>query len=363
MKKVSLLIIFITIMSVIYSGMNYYVYYSLVKGLGLVGRWKLILQIVFIILASTFIIGRFLQIKFPVYKLTYIGNLWFGIISIAITVFIGKDILILLIGKQYKNTGFILALLLVIILIFWSIFNVIKGTIVKEVKINSSKYQNDNPLNIVLLSDVHLSRMVSTKWLKSVVKQVNGLSPDVIVITGDFVDDDYQYLEKFVPILKQLKSKLGIYAVAGNHDHFRGVEGFANYLEEVNVHLLLNEGVKVSSQVNLIGLDEGVARYNNTLFKEVLSQCKSEQYNILLSHQPVGFKEAVELGVDLQLSGHTHNGQILPLNLMINIFYRYAYGLYKYKTGHIYTTSGTGTWGPPMRLFSNCEVVKLIIDK
>lgn len=353
--------VFLTIMTTIYTGMNYYVYDNLMMGFGLVEGSKLFLEILFITLGSVFIISRFLQMKFPVYRLSYIGNTWFGIISTALSIFLLKDIILLFLGRKYNPVIFPISLGVIVIAIFWSIYKVSKGPVVKEVKIQSKKLKLDRDLSIVLLSDIHLGMMTSLKWVRSMVQQVNKLSPDVIVITGDLVDDEYKYVERFEALLREFKSKYGVYAIAGNHDHYRGMKEYKTFLGKANIKLLMNQGIEVNDELQLLGLDEGVARYNKPLFKQVLSQSKESHYNVLLSHQPLFFRQAVEMGVDLQLSGHTHKGQILPLSLMINLFYRYAYGLYQYREGHIYTTSGTGTWGPPMRLFSDCEIVKLVI--
>jgi predicted MPP superfamily phosphohydrolase len=123
--------------------------------------------------------------------------------------------------------------------------------------------------------------------------------------------------------------------------------------------------LKIADGVNLLGLGGKITRIDSgteTLIREQLARSGREDYNILLIHQPVGFRKTAALGIDLQLSGHTHRGQILPMNILIHLVYPYAYGLHALGDSHIYVSSGTGTWGPPLRIGSSSEIVKIKVS-
>ena len=217
---------------------------------------------------------------------------------------------------------------------------------------------------IVQLSDIHLNLLRSEKWLSQIVDKTNNLKPDIIVITGDLIDSELGEVKRFSSILKNLKSKYGVYAVAGNHEFYARYEKFLALAKESNIIILKNEKVTVAGAIELAGIDDETGKrfsQSGSNLEKVLKDCDFRKPVILLSHQPDVFDEAVKFGVDLQLSGHTHAGQIPPMDLIVQFYFKYPYGLYRKNSSYIYTTSGTGTWGPPMRLFTRDEIVKIIL--
>ncbi|MGA1841434.1 MAG: metallophosphoesterase [bacterium] len=214
--------------------------------------------------------------------------------------------------------------------------------------------------SIVQLSDLHLESRKSKEWLKRIINATNELNPDLIVITGDILNRDRYAPDKFSGILKQLKSKNGIYAVTGNHDHCAGISNLLEFCGNSNIKVLRNEHILINNQIELIGIDYQ-RRENNSHsrsnLEEALIDCDLTKPSVLLSHAPNHFRKAVDSGIDLQLSGHTHASQVPPIDLIYFLLYRYSYGLYRYKSSSIYTTCGIGTWGPPIRLSSRPEVV------
>lgn len=218
---------------------------------------------------------------------------------------------------------------------------------------------------IVHLSDLHLGTISKEKWLEQVVEKVNSLEPDLIVITGDLIDSDINGVEKLVDPLKKLNSRYGVFSVTGNHEFYAGLDRFYELAKKTGIKILKNEKYVLNEHLEIVGIDDDTNRrfkrenYNpDELFKKI----ESQKFTIFLSHKPKYFESAVSAGVDLQLSGHTHAGQIPPMDLIVYLTFKYPYGLYKLRDSYLYTTSGTSVWGPPMRLFSFSEIVKIVLD-
>lgn len=346
--------------------MNYYVFRSITRGFLITGTGKKLLAAFFITMASTFIVSQFLRSKIDVYLLFYIGALWLGILSISMSLLLIKDLAVYFF-PNIQRAATIFALLLIVIGTGISIFNVLKGPVVKNVDITLKSYPKGvEALSIVHLSDIHLGMMTSKAWLNSVINTVNQLEADIIVITGDIIDDDYHHVERFIPQMRELKSRYGVYAVSGNHEVYRGIDSFHEFTKATNIIAVDSQIKVVNNRANIMGLEDYYAgRNDRQAFKEkledLIKQGDPNSIDILLFHQPEYFQEAAELGIDLQLSGHTHGGQIPPLNFLIPLRYKYGKGLYSYMDSFIYTSTGTGTWGPPMRIFSSSEIVKITI--
>ena len=353
---------FLTTFSTVYGGMNYYVYHNIIQGFSKIDSLATVVGIIFWIFGSAYLVGQLLKPRLYIPLLSYLGALWMGLLSISFTVFLIKDIILWFFPSE--QNFYLLSLLSIFFLVILSVVNVKKGPKIKKVAINHGKLKKE-PLTIAHLSDIHLGIMTCESWLNQVVEQVNSIKADLVVITGDMVDDSFSKVEKFVPIMKNIKSKYGVFAIAGNHEYYQGIDNFQKFCREANIKELNDEALVLAERINLIGLSDKVALSNRTLEKQlvqILQGCDHSLYNILLLHKPVGFKLAAKLGIDLQLSGHTHGGQLPPLNIVVSMVFRYAYGLYTYNGSHIYTSPGTGTWGPPMRLFSESEIVSIQIN-
>lgn len=361
MKGFGRYLLFIVFFVTLYWGMNYFVFWNLAPVLprGLRG----VTALIFWLMGSSFIILQFIKRKVRLPRLTYLSGAWMGFLALGITLYTIEMILESIV-PQFEYVLDLGAAILLIVLTLLSLGRVWGGPKVKEITIQHPKLQG-KPISLVHLSDVHLGLMTSKAWVEGLVKQVNDLKPDLVVFTGDLVDDAYEIVEEFAPILARLKSSLGSYAVAGNHEHYQGIENFYRFLDAAGIELLHNESKIIDQRINIIGIDDlGIQRGKTGLgkhFDTIVELCADQFFNLLLIHQPVGFKATAEKGVDLQLSGHTHRGQVPPLNPLIYFFYPDSYGLKKYGQSYLYVTSGTGTWGPPMRLFSDSEVVKITI--
>jgi predicted MPP superfamily phosphohydrolase len=196
------------------------------------------------------------------------------------------------------------------------------------------------------------------------VNATNALQPDVIAIAGDLADEDIRAHHGFMDALKRLKSRHGVFAVTGNHEYYPGLKNFLNVCDSLDFQVLRNQHVTVAGSIEIIGINDNTGKRfdgGGADLEAALDGFDSTHVCVLLSHQPLCFHQAVARGVDLQLSGHTHAGQIPPMDLIVWLAYRYSYGLYRHGDSYIYTTCGAGTWSPPMRTFSRSEIVKFIL--
>lgn len=223
-------------------------------------------------------------------------------------------------------------------------------------------------LSIVQLTDIHVGPFIERRFMDELVRQANALKPDLFAITGDLVDGDVPTLGGAVAALRGLRSRYGSYFVTGNHDYYSGDEEWTAFLQSLDIQSLRNRHVRIGdagASLDLVGVDDwsGWRRRNQKGYDLDLALAGREpdRAAVLLAHQPANFKVAAERGMDLQISGHTHGGQLVPMTLFINFAWEHAAGLYQHQDSHIYVSRGCGFWGPPMRVGSPPELVKLVL--
>ncbi len=210
----------------------------------------------------------------------------------------------------------------------------------------------------VLVSDIHLGNIRGPAYSLRVAARVNALKPDIVFIGGDMFDGARVDLDACAGPWKSIIAPLGAYFVTGNHDEFSDSTKITEALRKVGIRVLDNEKVMVDG-LQVVGVHDGVAR-DGREFREVLarSQIDGSRASILLNHQPSQLAIPQEAGISLQLSGHTHGGQFWPWSLLVGrIFGPFAYGLNRLATLQVITSSGVGTWGPPMRVATRSEIV------
>ena len=212
-------------------------------------------------------------------------------------------------------------------------------------------------LKIVALSDVHLGYSTDKEDLARYVGMINSLLPDIILIGGDLIDNSVVPLweQHMYEELGQLKAPMGIYMVPGNHEFISGIEKSVEFLKNTPVVLLRDSVVVLHGGVQLVGRDDRSNR-NRASVEELMARVEKDAPVIMLDHQPyeLGLKDS--LGVDLQLSGHTHRGQIWPMNLLIDRMYEQSYGYRKWENSHVVVSSGLSLWGPPFRLGTQSDL-------
>ncbi|HEX9051653.1 MAG TPA: metallophosphoesterase [Anaeromyxobacter sp.] len=227
-------------------------------------------------------------------------------------------------------------------------------------------------LSIAQITDLHVGPMIREREVRRIVEQTNALRPDVVAVTGDLVDGSVAELGPAVASLSRLQARYGVYFVTGNHEYYSGVTPWIAELRRLGLRVLRNERVSVGdagASLDLAGVDDwSAARFGNGhgwRLADALAGREPDRSLVLLAHQPRGVAEAVRSGVELQVSGHTHGGQIFPFSLIVGAVYPYLAGLYHHAegaaSGQIFVSRGAGYWGPPLRLGSPPEIAKIVL--
>ncbi|MGA1824437.1 MAG: metallophosphoesterase [bacterium] len=356
----------IVLFTLIYLFLHYFVYTHIVNGLKLNDIRRALLRAFILCAAISFFLDKLLPHRFFIFSLAYFGSIWLGIISIAFSLFLMQYIVEFTLNYHAKWLT-IITLILIFSISCYSLKNALHLRL-KEITIPIKNFPAQLAgFSIVQLSDLHLDRIKSVTWLQSIVDKTNELKPDLIVITGDLLDADCDSIfEKFSPLCSRLNAKYGVIAVTGNHEYYAGINKFLKFAQETKITVLENASLTIADALEIVGINDDTGKrfaQSGANLRLALEACDRSKPIILLSHTPKGFSRAIDMGIDLQLSGHTHAGQLLPFNFIIKWLYRHAYGLHTENSSFIYTTSGTGTWGPPMRLFSSSEIVKIVLTE
>ena len=230
---------------------------------------------------------------------------------------------------------------------------------VEKIEIQVSKTAGERKhLRVVAISDVHLGITVDNKRLAKYVQLINDQKPDVVVIAGDVVDNNPRLMinRRMYEELSQIDAPLGVYACLGNHEYIGGIEESLDFYAKSKINLLIDEVAQVDSSFWIIGRDDR-SNHRRKKLSELVSQADSRQPLIVLDHQPYNLEQAEENGIDLQFSGHTHNGQLWPASLLVNKLYEVGHGFKQKGNTSVYVSSGLALWGPPFRIGTQSELV------
>jgi predicted MPP superfamily phosphohydrolase len=221
-------------------------------------------------------------------------------------------------------------------------------------------------LRLVQVSDVHLNSPRRAAWSRRLTRRVAELNPDLVVSTGDMVDAPPADIADQARDWAAVRPALGKFAVLGNHDYYSGWRGSVEFHRQAGFRLLRGEATDVGHRLRLAGLDDPTGRHlgvpcsdNPALFNTL--PLAPGRFTLLLRHQP--FATLLPQGVlDLQVSGHTHAGQVFPFQWFVRLFYPHSQGWYSMGTARLYVSAGTGTWGPPLRLFAPPEITVFVLE-
>lgn len=328
---------------------------------------------VFLVISFSYMIGRVPLPRalrpvgrlFKVIGSYYLACMEFAVIMLPLTDLLYGVLALAGVGLSafVTEAGTTLLVLLAIFLI-WGSRNA-WSTVVRTHRLKVEKSIGTSvPLTVAVASDLHLGNIVGNRHLRRMVREMNAMNPDIILLAGDVLDDS---IEPFLrngmeQQLKQLKARYGVYAVLGNHEYYGGsIAQYTEVMRSVGIQVLQDEVVETSG-VFVVGRKDKTAEHmeGGRLSVETLLHGVDRSKPILMmDHQPTGFGIASEAGVDVLLSGHTHRGQIAPNHWITRRLFELDWGYLLKNKLHVIVSSGYGTWGPPIRLASRSELIKL----
>ncbi|PKM80966.1 MAG: metallophosphoesterase [Firmicutes bacterium HGW-Firmicutes-14] len=373
----------------IYAGINYYIGLRGWQSLGGLVPWmgKKVYWAAFWALALSYLAGRLAERFLPAgvaYWMTLVGAYWLAAMFYFLLIIFALDsvrICIYVIGKVtgsvpggfYNNPKLAAAAGLAVLItvagiILYGTWNA-RNPVVTRYEISVPKQAGVlKQLHIVMISDSHLGEIIHNGRLNHMVEIINSLQPDIVLMPGDVIDENIgPFVEqRMIDTFRKLNPPYGIYSVPGNHEYIGGhIDEAIHYLEEAGVKVLRDRRVKVADSFYVIGRDDRAGERftgrKRRALSELMEGIDRNLPVILLDHQPVNLDEPAQLGIDLQLSGHTHRGQLFPNHLITGRIYENDWGLITRGTLNVVVSSGVGTWGPPIRVGNKPEVVEIVI--
>jgi predicted MPP superfamily phosphohydrolase len=290
-----------------------------------------------------------------------------GALGISVCLFLLNDIInlpnLFFKLKNFRYYSTVTALILAALLCLWSLINAAFILKISRLNIKVENLGVDS-LRIVQLSDLHINAYTNPEKIKRIFAKVLDLKPDIIVITGDVIDTDLDKNDKFLDYgFESLQAPYGVYAITGNHEYYTGVNHFFDMFGKLGIKVLQNENVFIDGVINISGIND-TDYANRANIKKALSSQEPLYPTLFLSHRPESFDIACELRHNIvQLSGHTHAGQIPPVEIARRFFMKYNYYLYEENGAQMYITAGTRFWGPPMRLFNFSEIALITLER
>ena len=377
------MIVFLVIVLGFYGLINAYVFRHGRQYLAGSGKGRTVYAAVMLLLILAYPLGRFTDglARNPISDfMTRLGSFYLGYMLYLLLFFLILDILkvagdfLPILGRLFAGSPnkpnmvlFASVFGLALLVILGGYLNSLHPRI-RTLEIRTNKPPASVPnLTIALASDIHLGKMTRCARLEKIVKSVNNLNPDILLLAGDIVDESVspEEEEEMIAILKRIRAPLGIFSVTGNHEYYSGVEKSVSYLERADVRVLEDKAARVADSFYIIGRKDRTAyrfgQDGRLSLEEILDRDAVDRnlLLILLDHQPLHLEEAQQAGIDLQLSGHTHAGQLFPLNLINKLVYEKNWGCRKKGGTHFYVSCGVGTWGPAVRTGSVPEIVAI----
>ncbi|HKK43717.1 MAG TPA: metallophosphoesterase [Bacteroidales bacterium] len=265
-------------------------------------------------------------------------------------------------SKVFKRYGLAVVVVVPVFIVIAGVinFNTIRTT---EYKIDIPARESEiSKLKIVFTADFHLNQGVDTSFVRRFVKRVAMIRPDLVIYGGDIIEghNGDGSMEPFERILSVIKPEFGVYAVLGNHEHYAGQDN-GDFFRKAGMTLLRDSCVVINNSINLVGRNDSHVNSRKTA-DQVLRSVNDSLPVILIDHRPTEIDLVSHLPVDIQLSGHTHNGQLFPINLFTKSMYLLSWGHRKIGNTHFFVTSGIRLWGPPVRTTGKSEIMVINVN-
>ncbi|MDO4183768.1 MAG: metallophosphoesterase [Rhodospirillales bacterium] len=249
---------------------------------------------------------------------------------------------------------------LAVIISAYGFYQAVKLPRVKHLTLYSSKINNE--IKVLQINDLHLHRNKPVKDFAAIANLANSLNPDIIAMPGDIIDDSVGQLVPHLEALSNLRAKYGVFVSPGNHEYYNGLIPSVWQMEQIGFRVLSENGYRIDDlNLYIAGIPDNPMLRKMKEYPNLFDGSLPYDYKILLAHNPTLSKEYMALGFDLQLSAHTHGGQIFPFHIMVKLVNHYLSGEYKIGKGTLYISNGAGYWGPPMRLLAPSDITLITI--
>lgn len=374
------MLLFFSIVLTIYSLANIYIYYKGYNALPVLHRNRMIYALTFFMLSVIFIAAKILESRHSSVisdALNIVGGFWLAFMLYGFLFFLASDILLLVLripgiikGENiilFKKWSFIFTAAISSLLIIGGFINAIIPH-VKEYNLTINKSAGEiKTLRIAAVSDIHLGSIIRKRSMKKLSGILKDLNPDIVLLLGDIVDGEIGPVLRgdLLQYFTCPKCNDGLYAITGNHEFIGGGGRTIPYIESKGIRVLKDEIVTLDGGIQLVGrIDRDSRRFygkERLPLSDLMKLADTTKPVILLDHQPFHLDESVKYGVDLELSGHTHNGQMWPLNYVTSMIYELSYGYLKKGNTQFIVSSGYGLWGPRVRSASRSEILLINI--
>jgi hypothetical protein len=338
---------------------------------------------IFLFFSASYVIGRFTERVWisPVSTFfTFTGSFWLALMFYFLMAVIAIDIVRLVLYVIPAKPAFLTTNYTEVKKYLFYATIAITGTVVlaghinalfpriKRIDISINKKAGEmKTLHIAAASDIHMGTLVGPRRTAQLVKMLNERNADIILLAGDIVDEDLAPVIRYDlgRSLLKLKAPMGIYAITGNHEYIGGVKEAVKYLEEHNIKMLRDTAILINKSFYLAGRnDRDSKRFSNSERKSIGQVLEGVDFSfpvIMMDHQPFNLQQVADAGVDFQLSGHTHHGQLWPLNHITEAIYELSWGYKQKGNSHFYVSNGYGGWGPPVRTGNRPEILDIYI--
>lgn len=372
MKQLTFILFVITVL-ILYTLANIYLFDKGYKAISDNTSIKYIYITLFLFFSLQFVITRILLLtdsSIHIKLFSEIGGIWLA----AVLYFLMTSLFIELLSlsnhlfhflpdlKPYKFIIFSSIVVVVFGLLIYGYFNA-KSPKIKTLSLKVSKKSSINSLKIAMVSDIHFGTIIDYSEIKNMIKLIEKEKPDILLVVGDLVDEGITKgnIAEIKPLFDNFQPKYGKIAVLGNHEYLNKIERTQSVFKQLGLELLRDSIVNLNNMFLIAGKEDNSyeKEYNKKrkTISEILKDADTTLPIILLDHQPYNLNEAVENSVDMQLSGHTHDGQMFPLNFLTKKAFEVSWGYLKKGNTHYYISSGFGTWGPRIRIGNNPEIV------
>lgn len=362
--KISMKIAFI-LLPIVYLLGNGYLFLRSLQALSFLPLWgKVVFGLLFWLIAfSLFAAIGLREFALPEWFLRTLhtaGSVWMVFLLYAVLLLIVADVVKRFVPTMGHSLWY--ALPVACLILVYGYINY-KHPRVEEIKVTTARKTEGQTLRIVAVSDVHLGYGTGVSALQKYVDLINAQQPDVVLIAGDLIDNSIQPLigKPFDKVLAQIHAPQGIYMVPGNHEYISDVNKVKQYLKQTPITLLQDSIVTLPGGIQLLGRDDRSNKHRQPL-SWLLERTDRSRPVIVLDHQPYHLAQADSLQVDLMICGHTHRGQVFPLNLMVDRMYEQSHGYRQWQHAHIWVSSGLSLWGPPFRIGTHSDLAVIEIS-